>query len=391
MNNVIDGKRSSPKSVYFHIPFCRHRCGYCNFTLVAGRDYLVDDFLAAIERELSQLTERPSVSTVYFGGGTPSRLPPPAMARMLELVERFFVLQPGAEFTLEANPEDLPGEIADLIAASPVNRISLGVQSFDPQRLRLLDRHHTASQIDRALDSVRSIVERFSVDLIFGLPGDEQGKWQRDLEQAIGSGAGHLSTYELTIEKGTEFWTRQRRTGSLLAADDRLADLYEQTIDCLVGAGFEHYEISSFARPGERSRHNQVYWNGDPYLAFGPGAASLVDHVRTTNHRSVTRYLREVLGNRPAAEESQPLTPFEMAQEQLVFGLRRVEGVDLNAWSNRNNLRLAQVVPANLLDRLVDEGLIVVGNNRIRFTHRGLMVGDHVCQSLLNSGPHSGP
>ncbi len=378
-----DGRQ--PESVYFHIPFCRHRCGYCNFTLVAGRDYLVDDFLRAIEIELSRFSERMPVKTIYFGGGTPSRLKPRAMNRMLELVLQHFELKPGGEFTMEANPEDLPGDLADVIDASPINRISLGVQSFNPARLKFLDREHSPGQIHDAIESVQRIVDRYSIDLIFGAPDDDEVVWQNELNEAVRSGAEHLSTYELTIEKGTAFWNRQNRNETVLAQDNKLADLYEQTIETLVAAGFEHYEISSFAKTAGRSQHNQAYWNGDSYLAFGPGAASLVGSVRSTNHRSVSRYLREVLDGRNAIAESQQMSPAELAIEQIVFGLRRLEGIELVEWTSRTGFRIDDVVPVSVREKLVDNDLIEASDHRIKLTRRGLMLGDYVCQQILNA------
>lgn len=386
MTGIVNGAEvKQPKSVYFHVPFCRHRCGYCNFSLVAGRDYLVDDWLRAIKLELGRITPRMPVNTIYFGGGTPSRLKPRAMQRLLELVFRHFELEPGGEFTMEANPEDLPGELAKVIGDSPINRISLGVQSFDSARLRMLDREHSPQQVYDAIQSVQRIVDRFSVDLIFGVPGDDQRIWQHDLDEAVRCGAGHVSTYELTIEKGTAFWNRQYHGQTVLAQEGELADLYEQTIDVLVGTGFEHYEISSFAKPGERSRHNQVYWNGASYWAFGPGAASLVGSVRSTNYRSVSRYLREVLGGRSAVEESQNMSPAELAIEQIVFGLRKLEGIDLSLWNRQTGFLLDDLVPKAVLDQLSSNGLLERSDRRIKLTRRGLMVGDSVCQQILNS------
>ncbi len=381
---------NKPSSVYIHVPFCRKRCGYCNFTLVAGRDYLVDDYLRALEREMSRLDERLVLQTLYLGGGTPSQLAPPALQQLLQLVDRYFVLSENCEFTIEANPEDLPGEIGATIKASPVNRISLGVQSFDSDRLRLLDRDHTPAQIRQAVDFAREIVPRLSLDLIFGVPGDTPLTWQRDLAMALDTGAGHLSTYELTIEKGTRFWNRQSRQETVRSDDDRLADLYELTLTTLAENGLEHYEVSSFARPGQRSRHNLVYWSGEPWLALGPGAAGLVRRTRYTNHRSVMRYLREVLAGRSARAEVRALSAEELALDQIVFGLRRLQGVDLNAWSARTGFALSRLVRSGTIDALVEAGLLDRTPNTLKLTHRGLLHGDHVSSQILNAALAAG-
>ncbi len=383
----MSGRRSeSPRSVYIHVPFCRHRCGYCNFPLVAGRDELVDDFLGALAIEIPVSEEPPEVETVYLGGGTPSRLPPYALRKLLELVETRFQLTPGCEFTMEVNPEDLDSsERREMIRKSRINRVSLGVQAFDAERLRQLDRQHTPDQIDTAIATVRELVPRFSLDLIFGVAGDSLGQWRPELAAAIETGAGHLSTYELTIEKGTPFWTRQHRGDSLVVDPDQSAELYEATIESLTGAGFEHYEVSSFARPGQRSAHNQVYWSGASWLGHGPGAAGLVDGVRYTNHRGVTRYLREVLAGRPAATERIELSRRELALDRIVFGLRRIEGVDLGRWGRETGLSLDELIEPDVLERLVQAELLIIDGDFLKLTRRGLMVGDSVCGQILQA------
>jgi oxygen-independent coproporphyrinogen-3 oxidase len=375
----------SPRSVYVHIPFCRHRCGYCNFTLMAGRNDMVSDYLQALQRALSQVESRPVVDTVYLGGGTPSRLSAASLARLLDLLEQHFQLASDYEFTLEANPEDLPGEIAGLIAASPVNRISLGVQSFHVDKLRSLDRQHDANTLATALQCVSQICQTFSIDLIFAAPFDSPDIWQADLQQGIDCGADHISTYELTWEKGTRFWNQLNR-GSLQAApDEQCAEYYEQTIRTLTGHGFQHYEISSFARPGYRSRHNQVYWSGASFLAFGPGASGFTGSVRYTNHRSVSRYLKKVLAGESAVEESQMISQRELAIDRLVFGLRLIEGVDLQHFRQQTGMAITDLVPSDVLGQLVENRLIELLPDRLRLTTAGLLLGDEVCSRIISS------
>ncbi|MGI9515761.1 MAG: radical SAM family heme chaperone HemW [Pirellulaceae bacterium] len=375
-------RNCTPRSVYIHIPFCRHHCEYCNFTVVAGREYLIDQFLQALAVELQQLDGRPELDTLYLGGGTPSRLPAPALAALLDLICGHFELAAAAEFTIEANPEDLPGEIGQVIDDSRINRISLGIQSFDSQKRQRLDRDHSDIQIANALDFCRQHTRSFSIDLIFAAPADNPGMWQADLQQAIHCGAHHVSTYELTIEKGTRFWNRKLHGQLQTADDEQCAALFETTIATLTDSGFEHYEVSSFARPGFRSRHNQIYWTGRSYWAFGPGACGLVDGRRFTNHRSTTRYLKAVLSGQPAFEEEQHLSAREMAQERIVFGLRMTEGIDLNAFREETRLAENEVVPSSLLNELQDQGLIEFSPQRLKLTSRGLLFGDLVCSRI---------
>ena len=372
------------ESAYFHIPFCRHRCGYCNFSVVAGRDHLIDNFLQAIETELQSVSDRPILQTIYLGGGTPSRLPASALSRLLELIERHFEFARGGEFTMEVNPEDLPGEIAKVIAASQINRISMGIQSFDESKLRSLDRDHSAAQIDLAIECLPSIVDRFSVDLIFAAPHDSETIWAQDLQKAIDSQAGHVSTYELTYEKGTSFWNRLQAGELCEAEQERTASYYEATIETLSKSGFQHYEISSFAKPGQRSRHNQIYWSGKNYFAFGPGAAGLIDGQRFTNHRSVSTYLDRVLKGESPVQESEQMSPRDLAVEQLVFGLRMIEGLEPELFLTRSGFSIAELVPQKTLQSLQEHGLLVSDEKQFRLSEKGRLMGDWVCSKLLD-------
>lgn len=381
---ALSSKRS-PRSVYVHVPFCRHRCGYCNFTLVANRDELVEQYMQAIEIEMSQVEGRPEVDTIYLGGGTPTRLPAQSLEYLLRLLDQRFELTNDGEFTIEANPDDLPGEVESVIRDSRVNRISLGIQSFDQEKLRSLDRDHDATQIETAIEATKAIADRFSIDLIFAAPHDSLEIWQADLQRGIDCGATHISTYELTYEKGTQFWNRMN-AGELTETDqNESADFYEATIVQLHAAGFQQYEISSFAREGHRSRHNQVYWSGNPYLGFGPGASGLIANVRYTNHRSVTRYLQAVLGGSTAIEENQLMTPEELAVEYIVFGLRMNDGVDLHRFRKNTNMELTDLVPESVLTDLVSMELIEYSDSRLKMTQAGLFVGDLVCSTILNA------
>ena len=374
-----------PRSVYVHVPFCRHRCGYCNFTLIADRDDLVEQYLQAIEIEMSQVEGRPQVDTIYLGGGTPSRLSARSLDYLLKLLDQRFELTAGGEFTIEANPDDLPGEIDSVIRDSKINRISLGVQSFDKEKLRSLDRDHDMSEIESALEATRTIADRFSIDLMFAAPHDSLDLWRSDLERATNCGATHVSTYELTYEKGTQFWNRMN-AGDLKQTDQETsADFYEATISQLQAAGFQQYEISSFARDGHCSRHNQVYWSGNPYLAFGPGASGFLSNVRYTNHRSVTRYLSAVLEGETAIKENQKLSARELAAEQIVFGLRMIDGVDLHHFRSNTEMELTDLVPEPVLLDLVNMELIEYSDSRLKMTKAGLFVGDLVCSTILNS------
>jgi len=381
----------APQSVYIHVPFCRHRCGYCNFTLVAGRDYLMDDYLQAIERELSGISSPMPVQTIYLGGGTPSRLPKAALERLLNILGDRFILCDDGEFTMEANPDDLPGDIAETIYHSQINRISLGIQSFSVPKLRSLDRDHDLAQIEDAIAVVKQIVQRFSIDLIFAAPHDSPQIWQDDLSHAIETQAQHISTYELTYEKGTDFWSKKLHRKLQPTSDDICAEYYLSTIQRLTEAGYQHYEISSFAKAEHRSMHNQVYWSGKPFLAAGPGASGFVNGTRYTNHRSVKRYLTQVLGGSSPVAESHSLSDWERASDQLVFGLRLVEGIEVSDFQRHTGWTIDQLIPSKLIKTWQDQNLIEFKDGHLKLTRRGLLFADTVCSQISMVEPPSKP
>ena len=272
-------------SVYIHVPFCAHRCGYCNFTLVAGRLDLAEPYLAAIERELAGLNEprQPHpVDTLFFGGGTPTQLSPPQLSRLLQSVLRWHPPAVRYEFSVEANPADVTPELIALLTQHGVTRVSLGAQSFQSAKLRTLERDHQPDDIRRAATLIRESGLQLSLDLIFGVPGETAADWQADLDAALALAPDHVSTYGLTFERGTTFWNRLSHGQLQCADEDTERSLYLTAIDRLSSAGLEHYEVSNFARPGRRCRHNEAYWAGQQYDAAGPGATRYVAGVRET-------------------------------------------------------------------------------------------------------------
>lgn len=371
-----------PRSAYIHVPFCRHRCGYCNFTLVAGRDDLIGAFLQALAAELNALQTPQQVDTIALGGGTPTHLPPAELARLLELARRWFVLAPGGEFTVEANPADLSEERCELLAAAGVTRLSLGVQSFSPRKLALLERDHTADDVATAVSRARRVAESVSLDLIFGVPGETTAEWSADLQAALALAPDHLSCYGLTFEKGAPFWSRRER-GELTPLPEELeAAHYERAIDTLTAAGLEQYEVSNFARPGHRSRHNETYWLGKPYFAAGPGAARYVGGVRELNHRSTTAYIQRVLAGQSPVSEREELAPEPRARERLVFALRRLEGISADSFFQETGFKIQDLGGA-ALQQFLAHGLLEEVHGRLRLTRRGLLISDALWPKLL--------
>ncbi len=371
-----------PQSAYLHVPFCTHRCGYCNFTLVSGRPDLVGPFLDAIERELSQLgTPRP-VQTLFFGGGTPTYLSQEQLTRFLTITKQWHPLLPGGEWSVEANPLDVTPHIIVQLRSAGVTRISLGAQSFSPRKLKLLERDHSPAVIAQAVATIRAAGLQVAVDLIFGVPGETLDEWQRDLEQALALGPDHVSTYGLTWERGTSYWSR-REQGQLTPVNEETErEMYATAIATLTAAGLEHYEISNFARPGFRCRHNEAYWLGEEYFAAGPGAARYIDGERSVNHRSTTTWLQRIECSESPIAERETLNQEDRARELLVFGLRRLAGVSRTWFIEKSGLELEMLLGPRG-EQLVERELLSWEAEVLRLSSEGIFIADAICAELL--------
>ncbi len=371
-----------PTAAYVHVPFCRRRCGYCNFTVVVGRDDLIDAYLAALERELSWLGRPRPVTTLFVGGGTPTHLPPDKLRRLLELVRHWFPLAEGGEFSVEANPADVDEQFVELLAAAGVNRLSVGGQSLDDAKLKTLERDHRAADVERACRLARQVFASVSLDLIFAAPGETSAAWRDDVRRAIMLPVDHVSAYGLTFERGARFLGRLRRGELAEVAEDVQRAMYLAAIELLAAAGLAQYEVSNFARPGHRCRHNEVYWSGGEYYAAGPGAAAHLGGQRRQNHRSTFTYLKRVLaGNSPVVERER-LGPEDAARERLVFALRMIDGVDRDAFSRDTGFTVDEL-GGEALARFVQWGLMETEGPRLRLTRDGLLISDSLWPELL--------
>ena len=320
--------------LYLHVPFCARRCRYCDFAIAVRREVPSDAYVTAVLREWAlwqsdaAWDNSAEVETIYFGGGTPSRVTPAAIARLLDRIAADRPIAPGAEITLEANPDDVTLAAAGSWQAAGVNRISLGVQSFDPEVLRWMHRVHTADQVPQAVEALRCAgIGDLSVDLIFGLPAELGRDWSRDLESAFALGPEHLSLYGLTVEAHTPLgrWTGR---GEVTAVDeDSYAAEFLAAHQALADHGYQHYEVSNAARPGHRARHNSAYWRRAPFIGLGPSAHSGFRNERRWNVREWAAYERAIGAGRSPLEGRELLDEAAIALEELYLGLRTDEGL----------------------------------------------------------------
>jgi oxygen-independent coproporphyrinogen-3 oxidase len=376
---------ATPRAAYVHVPFCAHKCGYCDFASLAGVDHLADRYLTALECEmaLSLGGEPHEVETIFVGGGTPTRLDATQLAVLLAMIRRWFPLAKRGEWTVEANPGTLDQDKAEVLADGGVNRVSLGAQSFQPALLKVLEREHAPEEVARALELVRPLFPHWSFDMIFGVPGATLEMWQSDLAAALALRPAHLSCYGLVYEKGTALW-KEWQAGRVRAVDEEVERaMYAHTIDRLETAGLEQYEISNFAVPGEESRHNLVYWANEAYFGVGVGAARYVGGVRSVNTRDLPGYLRRIEAGESATGPAETLAPEARARETAVLMLRRtVLGIDRADFLRRTGFDL-DLLAGPTLTRHTAGGLLADDGRRVRFTREGLFLADSVLCELV--------
>jgi oxygen-independent coproporphyrinogen-3 oxidase len=371
--------------LYIHVPFCTARCGYCDFySVVPDVGRAAAPLVDRLQREL-ELRVRPGPTrpdTVFVGGGTPTVLPRASLAALLAAASEAAVTPP-VEFSVEANPESLDGAKADTLAAAGVDRVSIGAQSFHEVELRFLERIHTVRQTETAVETARRAgIGRINLDLIFGIPGQTRASWRDSLQRAVDLGVEHLACYGLTYESGTRLTGRLQRGLVRRCDEDLEADLYDDAIDALAEAGFEQYEISNFARPGGRCRHNLVYWQGGSYVGVGPSAAGYVDGVRYRNVADVDEYLRMIDECGHAEVERERVTGITLAGEAVMLGLRLIDGIDVPAFARRTGID-PFIAFARTLDAYGQQRLLDVSASRIALTRRGLLVADTILTDML--------
>jgi len=374
-------------SLYVHVPFCVVKCGYCDFNSYVVDDRAVHDvFLDALTAELRREWRHGTPVSVFVGGGTPSLLDPVRFARLFAAIAEVVPLRECAEVTVEANPESMTREKAEIARAAGVNRFSMGVQTFDPARLRFLDRAHSAERAEAAFAELRAAgAANVSVDLMFGIPGETLAQWQADLERALALQPDHLSCYNLTFEPGTRLH-HDLEHGRVVTNDEE-ADraMFVHTRERLAAAGFVAYEISNFAGRGGPCRHNDHYWLQGDYVGVGPGASSHRAGQRWTNLKPVEAWAKAALAGLPCAGSAETLRPRQRAAEAIWLGLRRADGVDLGVVAARTGVA-AQVWFAEDIAAHRRAGWIDVDGDVLSLTPAGLLLADRVSGDYLAPG-----
>lgn len=337
-----------------------------------------------IERAAQSTSERSELGSVYIGGGTPTVLSSELLFAVLAAVTRSLGVEPDCEVTIEANPGTVDAPKLAALRQAGFNRLSLGVQSLDDDLLRALGRIHTADEALVAFDVARAAgFANLGIDLMFALPGQDMRDWRRTLEAAVGLGPEHVSLYELSIDEGTRFAELHAQGMLSLPDEDTKVEMYELAIALLTCSGFEHYEVSNFARPGFRSRHNQVYWRNEPYHGFGAGATSYLGGERACRLRDPMRYIEEVESGRDAIESRERLTGRALLAETIIQRLRMLEGIDLAGFAMETGVDLRSEFDAEI-DTLSRRGLVEVSDGRLRVTRTGLLLMNDVAMEFLS-------
>ena len=372
--------------LYIHIPFCASRCIYCGFystTSLKWRQRYVDAVCKEMSLPPAPSIERGRIDTIYFGGGTPSQLTTDQLRQLFLYINKVYPLTTHhspltPEITIEMNPDDVTPEYAAVLPQLGINRVSMGAQTFDDERLRFLHRRHTSSQVPQAVKILRDAgIQNISIDLMYGFPNETLKDWERDIDAALALGVEHISAYCLMIEEGTPLWKLTIENGEWRIDEELERQMYELLIDKLTTAGYEHYEISNFAKPGYRSLHNSSYWQDIPYIGLGAAAHSYDGKRRSWNVSDIKQYIEGIeQGERPC--EYEDIDDDTHYNDRITTALRTSDGLELSTLSDRHRrfcMKEAQ--------KFIDDGLLRIVDNHLALTRKGLFVSDYIMSSLM--------
>lgn len=369
--------------IYIHIPFCKSRCIYCGFYSTTLLD-LRKKYINAVcrEMELRKNYIREPFSTIYLGGGTPSLLDEAELTKLFLYINNVYDVDRNAEITMECNPDDITPEFTNMLSRLPINRVSMGAQTFADSRLRLLHRRHSSDEVKHAVKLLREAgIKNISIDLMFGFPDESLSQWKEDISAAMALNVEHISAYSLMYEEDTPLW-KMLDTGKVKEIDEELSlTMFKELVCQLTDAGYEHYEISNFARPGYRSRHNSSYWHQVPYIGLGAAAHSFDLNSRQWNVADLKLYIEEI-NNGIIPMEREELDNDTTFNDIITTALRTSDGIDLNALETRLGKRYRNTL-ISASGKHIEQGLLEIRHDRLRLTAEGIFISDMVMSDLM--------
>lgn len=371
-------------SIYIHIPFCHHKCVYCDFYSIINNKNVIPYF-KAIEQEIRYFSEiyknEASISTIFFGGGTPSMIEPVYIGKIIKQISNSFSVQDDVEITLESNPGTLNRRKLEELLAIGINRLSIGVQSFDNEDLQFLTRIHNSSEaIDSVITAGKTGFTNINIDLMFSLPSQTFDIWKQNLQTAVELPVNHISAYSLTLESGTPLFFKAKKGLFPLTSIEHDADNYEYCMEFLAGKGFEQYEVSNFAKKGKECKHNINYWSHKNYLGFGPSAHSFWEDTRWANYSALSFYLASVSKKKNAIMNEEVLTPTQMYNERVFLGLRS-NGINLKRFEEEFEINIYES-EKRFFDDLIKNKFIVITDDNLKLTSKGYLICDEICSQL---------
>jgi oxygen-independent coproporphyrinogen-3 oxidase len=378
-------RKSSAIGCYVHIPFCVRKCAYCDFNSFSGyTDGSIQRYVHALTQEIRRADSNHPLDTIFFGGGTPTAIPATDEAALLRAIFETHPVTPDAEITTEANPGTMDVAHLEVLRAAGFNRISFGVQSFDADLLKTLDRIHSAQEARSAVKAARAAgFENVSIDLMFALPRQTIIQWRDTLDQALALDTDHRSLYSLIVEPGTGFFTLQQKGRLPLPDEDTAAEMFQMAQDAARSAGYAQYEISNFARPGRECRHNLHYWRNEPYHGFGCGAVSYLDGARRMNLKPPTKYAQAIEAEADLTESVETLTLEETMAETMMLGLRLTqEGIDCEYFTQRFGIDPRRRYACEI-EKFTQRGLLELVGNNLRLTPQGVFLGNEVMMAFV--------
>jgi oxygen-independent coproporphyrinogen-3 oxidase len=379
--------KKQPLGLYIHIPYCIHKCGYCDFNSHPIKQDEMDHYIDALVVEMKHYakiyTNTNIIKTIFLGGGTPTTLNPFQLERILKECVNEFTIASNAEITIEANPATVGIELMKSIRTMGYNRISIGVQSFDKAELKLLDRAHGPKEIHSTVDCARKAgFDNLSLDLMFAVPNQSLSSWENNLNKALEKNPEHLSTYNLTIEQGTAFSKLQSNGKLIMPDDDHQLELYKKTIERLTKKGFHHYEISNFAHRGKECKHNITYWENKNTLGLGAGASSYMNGTRFKNINLPAHYIRQVKEKKTAVKHSETLELRQAMGETIMLGLRLLQGISIHQFEKRFQISFINLF-RNIISALKEKELVIIEKDYLRLSQKGLFWADSVTLEFI--------